>query len=97
MFEPIQVCLPMTQSLWNVYLVECGDGSLYCGIATNIERRLAEHASGKGARYTRGRGPLRLVWFSVEPMTRSEASKLEIKIKKMTRKQKEAFIRRGIS
>jgi len=44
-----------------VYLVQCGDGTLYCGIARDVAARLAEHASGKGARYTRGRGPFVLL------------------------------------
>lgn len=85
----------MTELLWSVYLIECGDGSLYCGIAVNIERRLAEHTSGTGARYTRGRGPFKLVWRSKEPMTRSQATRLELKIKALTRQQKESLIRRG--
>lgn len=44
-----------------VYLVQCGDGTLYCGIARDVATRLAEHAAGKGARYTRGRGPFVLL------------------------------------
>ena len=46
---------------WKVYILRCGDGSLYTGIAVDVEHRLAVHRSGKGAKYTRGRGPLELV------------------------------------
>ncbi|HET8715147.1 MAG TPA: GIY-YIG nuclease family protein [Holophagaceae bacterium] len=46
---------------WTVYLLRCGDGTLYCGIARDAEARLAQHQAGKGAKYTRGRGPLKLV------------------------------------
>ena len=47
--------------LWYVYILRCGDGTLYTGITDNVPRRLAVHRSGKGAKYTRGRGPLELV------------------------------------
>ena len=46
---------------WFVYLVRCGDGTLYCGIARDVRARIAAHGSGKGARYTRGRGPIVLL------------------------------------
>jgi len=82
----------MTETLWYVYLLECGDGSFYCGIAKDVVRRLAEHESGNGARYTRGRGPLKIVWQSVQPLTHSDALKLEIQIKAMSREQKKAFM-----
>ena len=48
--------------VWFVYLLRCGDGSLYCGITDDVSRRLEAHAAGKGAKYTRGRGPLELVY-----------------------------------
>lgn len=82
----------MAESFWYVYLLECGDGSFYCGIAKDVVRRLAEHESGNGARYTRGRGPLKIVWQSRKSMTHSDALKLEIQIKAMTREQKKIFI-----
>ncbi|MBM3381098.1 MAG: GIY-YIG nuclease family protein [Betaproteobacteria bacterium] len=82
----------MNEADWYLYLLECGDGSLYCGIAKNVERRVAEHACGKGARYTRGRGPFRIVWQTSEPLTRSAALKLELKIKAMSREQKLTFV-----
>ena len=47
---------------WELYILLCGDGTLYTGIARDAEKRLKLHESGKGAKYTRGRGPLRLVY-----------------------------------
>lgn len=73
---------------YSVYIVECSDGSLYTGIATNVERRLQEHESGaRGARYLRGRGPLRVV-FSKEVGDRSHAQSVEYRIKQLTRERK---------
>lgn len=50
-----------TQPNWWVYILQCGDGTLYTGIAMDIDERLAKHQAGKGAKYTRGRGPLMVV------------------------------------
>ena len=72
---------------WYVYILRCGDGSLYCGIAHDVEKRLAQHRSGKGAKYTRGRGPLELVYCEALP-SHSDALKREIAIKRLTRAQK---------
>lgn len=82
----------MEDSLWFVYLLKCGDGSFYCGIAKNVEQRLAVHESGKGARYTRGRGPLEIKWKTSDPLTHGEALKLERRVKQMTRIQKETLV-----
>ncbi len=72
---------------WFLYILRCGDGSLYTGITTDVEARLDMHRSGKGAKYTRGRGPLELIY--TEPCgTRSDASKREWAIKKLTREEK---------
>jgi putative endonuclease len=68
-------------------MLECADHSLYTGITTNLERRLAEHAAGKGAKYTKGRGPFRLV-YSETYEGRAEASKRETAIKSMGRGKK---------
>lgn len=77
---------------YSVYIVECSDGSLYTGIATDVERRLQEHESGvRGARYLRGRGPLRVV-FSKEVGDRSRAQSIEYRIKQLTRQQKLSLI-----
>jgi len=68
-------------------MLECADHSLYTGITTNLERRLAEHAAGKGAKYTKGRGPFRLV-YSETYEGRAEASERETAIKSMGRGKK---------
>jgi putative endonuclease len=73
-----------------VYLLRCRDGSLYCGWTDDLERRLATHNAGKGARYTRSRKPVRLVW-SEELVDRSAALKREIAVKRLTRTQKLAL------
>jgi putative endonuclease len=76
---------------WFLYLIECADGSLYTGIATDVEARFIAHASGKGARYTRARKPLR-VMASFELAGRSEASRAEYFVKRLTPPQKRALI-----
>lgn len=73
-----------------VYLLRCRDGSLYCGWTDDLEQRVTKHNAGKGARYTRSRTPVRLVW-SEEVADRSAALKREIAIKRLTRKQKLAL------
>jgi putative endonuclease len=65
-----------------VYLVRCSDNSLYCGITNDLNSRLMEHNSGKGAKYTRSRRPIKLIGVGPE-MTKSEALKLEYKIKRL--------------
>ena len=72
---------------WYVYLVKCSDGTLYTGIARDIERRLREHDTGVGAKYTRGRGPVKLVAVS-RAMGRAEASRNEARIKRVPRNRK---------
>ena len=67
---------------WWVNLLRCGDGSFYCGIAKDIEARLAQHREGQGARYTRGRGPLEVVYREA-CASRSEALRRELQIKRM--------------
>ena len=75
---------------WYVYLLECRDGSIYTGIATDVERRYAEHAAGKGARYTRSRPPLRLLARFQYP-DRSTASRAEYAIKQLSPARKRAL------
>ena len=72
---------------WKLYILRCGDGSLYTGITTDVERRLEEHRSGKGAKYTRSRGPLELVYWE-ECADKSAALKRELEIKALTRAEK---------
>jgi len=71
----------MNNKKWLVYLVRCSDNSLYCGITNDLNSRLVEHNSGRGAKYTRSRRPVEPVGVSPE-MTKSEALKLEYKIKR---------------
>lgn len=75
---------------WFVYLLRCGDGSLYCGITDDVSRRLEAHAAGKGAKYTRGRGPLEMV-YREECESYSAALKREAAIKKLKRPEKLAL------
>ena len=77
-------------SAWFVYLIECADGSLYTGIATDVDRRYAEHAAGTGARYTRSHPPARLLARFAHP-DRSSALKAEAAIKKLSPARKRAL------
>jgi putative endonuclease len=72
---------------WHLYLIECADGSLYAGIATDVERRFQEHLSGKGARYTRSHKPLRVV-ASRRVGSRSAALKAEFALKRLPKNEK---------
>lgn len=72
---------------WFVYMLQCADGSIYTGITNNIELRLAKHNSGKGAKYTRARLPVKLKATWIHP-NKSEASKAEHALKKLQRDQK---------
>lgn len=74
-----------------VYIVRCRDNTLYIGTAKEVAKRLALHNAGKGAKYTRSRGPVRLVW-SEGPMTVSRALRREHQLKQLTRPQKQALI-----
>jgi putative endonuclease len=76
---------------WKLYMLRCGDGSLYTGITTDVQARLEMHRSGKGAKYTRGRGPLELV-YSEECGSHSDALKREIAAKAMPREEKMKLI-----
>ena len=75
---------------WFVYILECRDGSLYTGVAIDVDKRYAEHASGKGARYTRSHPPARLLAAFPHP-DRSSALKAEIAIKKLSPDAKRAL------
>lgn len=77
---------------WFVYIVECSDGSWYTGITTDVEKRVTAHNHpSKGAKYTRTRQPVKLLW-SEGGFTRSTASKEEYKIKKLSKKSKRDYI-----
>jgi len=77
---------------WFLYLIECADGSLYTGIATDVEARFAKHVSGDGARYTRSRKPV-AVRASFELSGRAEASRAEYWVKRLTVTRKWALVR----
>ena len=76
---------------WFVYVARCADGTLYCGIARDVARRISAHDAGTGARYTRGRGPLRVVLVR-RCRNKGRALRLEYSIKQLTRAQKEALV-----
>jgi predicted GIY-YIG superfamily endonuclease len=75
---------------WYVYLARCADDTLYCGITNDVEARLAAHAAGKGAKYTRGRGPLELIGAK-RLRDKGRALRLEHAVKQLTRRQKLAL------
>jgi putative endonuclease len=77
-----------------VYILRCRDDSLYTGATTNLARRLAEHAAGRGARYTRGRLPVALVWRR-RASTWSQALREEYRIKRLPRAEKLALVAAG--
>ena len=76
---------------WYLYILRCGDGSLYTGITTDVSRRLEAHRRGRGAKYTRGRGPLELV-YQQTCGTHSDALRRELEVKAMTRVEKEQMV-----
>lgn len=77
---------------WYLYILRCGDGTLYTGITTDVEARFAQHQCGRGAKYTRGRGPLELV-YREECEDHSHALKRELAIKAMPRQEKQKLIK----
>ena len=76
---------------WHVYIVRCADHSLYTGVATDVAARVVTHNSGKGAKYTRGRRPVRLV-YQETASTRGAALKREFAIKRLTRAAKRRLV-----
>ena len=82
----------MVIGMYYVYILKCCDGTLYCGYTNDVEKRFETHQSGKGAKYTRGRLPLELV-YTEEFETKSEAMKRECEIKKMSREKKMEIIK----
>ena len=83
---------PKHKRVWSVYIVRCSDGTLYTGMTINIKRRLGAHNSGRGARYTRGRRPVRLV-YQKNSMTKAQAMTREHAVKSMSKKAKENLVR----
>lgn len=76
---------------WTIYILQCADNTFYTGITNDMDRRFTQHTQGTGAKYTKGRGPLKLLY--TEPSaSRSEASKREHMIKALSREEKMALI-----
>jgi len=82
-----------TQNNWLIYILECRDGSLYCGITNNLEKRLKQHKGEikGGAKYTRSHWPCKLV-YKEKSASRSKAAQREVVIKNMSRDEKQALI-----
>lgn len=76
---------------WTVYILRCGDGTLYTGCTNDLPRRLEAHQSGKGAKYTRSRPPVELV-YREEAADKSAALRREIAVKRLSRREKLALI-----
>lgn len=82
------------EQVWGVYVVRCRDGSLYTGCTNRLKKRLADHDSGRGAAYTRGRGPVTLLYW--EPVEgRGEALRREAALKRLTRAEKLSVVAEG--
>lgn len=76
------------------YIIKCADHTLYTGWTNDLEKRFQAHCEGRGAKYTKGRGPLTLVYYE-EYETKSQAMQREVAIKRLSRKQKEQLIEEG--
>lgn len=79
--------------MYHLYILKCCDGSLYTGITTDLKRRVGEHNDGAGAKYTRGRGPVSVV-YTRRFKSRGSASREEARIKKLSRTEKLVLIDR---
>lgn len=82
---------PCESTCWHVYILRCADSTLYTGVAKDVDSRLQQHSSGKGARYTRARLPLELVYHD-EIGTHGDALRREAEIKRLSRQAKEELI-----
>ena len=81
----------MAETVWHLYILRCAHGELYTGIAVDVQKRFEAHRAGKGAKFTRGRGPLKIV-YREECGTHSDALKRELQIKALPKDKKEALI-----
>ncbi|WP_243292607.1 GIY-YIG nuclease family protein [Bacillus sp. FJAT-47783] len=84
----------MDQNSHYFYVLECSDGSYYAGYTNDLERRVAMHNKGKGAKYTRGRRPVKLI-YNKRFETKQEAMSVEYYFKKLSRKNKEQYMQEG--
>ena len=78
--------------IWFVYMLRCKDNSIYTGITNNLDNRIETHMSGNGSKYLRGRLPVELI-YKEDFLNRSTASKREIEVKKLKKKEKELLIK----
>ena len=81
--------------MWSLYIIRCNDNTLYIGITSNLKKRIESHNKGTGAKYTRGRGPVKLVYTESYP-DRSTASQREYSLKKLSLKEKINLIENNI-
>ena len=86
----------MVNNPFYFYVLKCRDGSFYGGYTTDLERRVAAHNNGSGAKYTRSRTPVELIHYEAFP-TKSEALKAEYYFKQLSRKQKEDYLKGDIT
>ena len=86
----------MADNQWVVYLVRCSDGSLYCGVTNDLDKRLEAHNAGTGAKYTKSRRPVKLVGTS-QAMSKSDAFKLEYNVKRLPAQEKVLFLTTKLS
>lgn len=96
MREKLQESKSRRQPAWYVYIVRCADASLYTGVTLDLERRIAMHNAGTASRYTRGRRPVRVVHCEQHP-TRGAALRRELAIKALSRREKDALIRKALA
>jgi putative endonuclease len=82
----------MTEKIWYLYMVRCKGNVLYTGITTDVSRRFSEHQAGKGAKFLRGKAPLKLVYQQTIG-SHSDALKEELRIKKLSKTEKEGMIK----
>ncbi len=87
-------CPLKTMQTWHVYILRCGDRTLYTGITNDLAHRIAEHENGTGAKYTRGRAPFTLLYTETHP-SRSQALKREARIKSFDRAAKLRLAAKG--
>ena len=88
----VQALGRMSADRYCVYLLRCSDGSLYCGIATDLDRRVKQHNEGKGARYTAAHRPVVLEYSTGNRFARAEAQAIELRVKKKRRVEKKPFL-----
>lgn len=89
---PRDASVPATPRRWFLYLLECRNGALYCGITTDVERRFAQHMAGRGARYTKANPPVKVV-YQETCASREDALRREIQVKGLSAAGKRALCR----